>query len=245
MLKCSNYSNNFQKKKYKIIYIYIYIREKNFEHTYICGMNIRQIDFNDYYTGLNKKSQIYLHHTAGGPNAESVWNWWSNDRGKIGTCVVISQNGEIVQGFSSRYWAYHLGLRTGHFAAHGLPYKNLDKTSIGIELCNWGWLTQRGGEFYTYTGHKLPAERVIKLDKPFRGHEYWEAYTDEQIESVRELLLLWRDRYGIDLTYNEDIWDVTKRALTGQSGVFTHNSVRPDKTDCAPQENLISALKEL
>jgi hypothetical protein len=126
-----------------------------------------------------------------------------------------------------------------------LPYKNLDKTSIGIELCNWGWLTQRGGEFYTYTGHKLPAERVIKLDKPFRGHEYWEAYTDEQIESVRELLLLWRDRYGIDLTYNEDIWDVTKRALTGQSGVFTHNSVRPDKTDCAPQENLISALKEL
>jgi hypothetical protein len=106
-------------------------------------------------------------------------------------------------------------------------------------------LKEKDGKFYTYVGSELPRDRVVKLEKPFRGHEYWEAYTDEQIESVRKLLLLWSDRYGIDLTYNDDIWDVTKRALSGENGVFTHNSVRPDKTDVYPDPRLIEMLRGL
>jgi hypothetical protein len=60
-----------------------------------------------------------------------------------------------------------------------------------------------------------------------------------------DLLKLWKDKYGIDLTYNADIWDVTKRALSGENGVFTHNSVRKDKADVYPHPKLIEALKAL
>lgn len=208
-------------------------------------MNLKQVKFTDYYRGQHKKNQVYLHHTAGAAEGELTFQFWQGDPVKVATCVAISRDGTIVQGFSSKYWAYHLGMRTKHFASHGLPYRSLDKHSIGIEICSWGWLTQKGGEFYTYTGKKLPADRVIKLDKPYRGHEYWEKYTDEQLESVIELLLLWKDRYGIDLTYNDDIWDTNARALGGQNGVYTHNSVRPDKADVYPDPRLIAMLKEL
>jgi len=208
-------------------------------------MNLRQIKFTDYYAEAHSKNQVYLHHTAGAAEGERTFSIWQSDPVKVATCVAISRDGEIVQGYSSKHWAYHLGLKNKFFAEFGLPYKGLDKSSIGIEICNWGFLRQEGGKFYTYVNKELPADRVIKLEKPFRGHEYWENYTDEQIESVRELLLLWHERYGIDLTYNEDIWAVTPRALKGENGVYTHCSVRPDKGDVYPHPGLIAMLKGL
>jgi N-acetyl-anhydromuramyl-L-alanine amidase AmpD len=211
----------------------------------ISEINLKSVVFDDYYASTKTKNQIYLHHTAGSAEGERQFGFWQGDPIKVATCVCVSRNGEVVQGFSSKYWAYHLGMRGTHFATHGLPYKNLDMGSIGIEICSWGWLTERDGKFYTYVGSELPSHRVMKLNQPYRGHQYWEDYTDEQVESVRKLLLLWKDRYGIDVSYNEDIWDISKRALTGENGVFTHNSVRPDKTDVYPNPKLVAMLKGL
>jgi len=56
---------------------------------------------------------------------------------------------------------------------------------------------------------------------------------------------LWKDRYQIPLTYHQDIWDVTPRALKGEAGVFTHNSVRFDKVDVYPHPKLVTMLKSL
>ena len=56
---------------------------------------------------------------------------------------------------------------------------------------------------------------------------------------------MWKDKYKIPLTYNEDIWDVTTRALKGESGLFTHCSVRYDKVDVYPHPKLIEMLKSL
>jgi len=208
---------------------------------------ITMVDFpsNQYYSEVVSKKQIYLHHTAGGPRASSVWNWWKNDKGRIATCVVIDHSGEITQGFSSKYWAYHLGLANKHFGVHGLPYKNLDKSSIGIEICNWGQLTKKGDKFFTYVNSEVPADQVTELETPYKGFKYYHSYTDAQIASTKELLLLWNDRYGIPLTYNEDIWGITHRALKGESGVFTHNSVRTDKVDVYPHPSLVNMLKSI
>jgi N-acetyl-anhydromuramyl-L-alanine amidase AmpD len=211
----------------------------------ISEINLKSVVFDDYYASTKTKNQIYLHHTAGAAEGERQFGFWQGDPIKVATCVCVSRNGEVVQGFSSKYWAYHLGMRGTHFATHGLPYKKLDMSSIGIEICSWGWLTEKDGKFYTYVGSELPSHRVMKLNQPYRGHQYWEDYTDEQVESVRKLLLLWKDRYGIDVSYNEDIWDISKRALAGENGVFTHNSVRPDKTDVYPNPKLVAMLKGL
>jgi len=212
-------------------------------------MNIRQIEFpaTQYIGEETKKKQIYLHHTAGNPSGEGVFNWWASNPERVATCVAISgpgsNDGEIVQGFSSKFWGYHLGIKPGVFAKQGLSWKNLDKNSIGIEICNWGQLSERNGKFYNYVGGEV--KDVIKLDKSYKGWLYFHNYSDAQIESVRQLLLLWRDKYGIPLTYNEDIWEVSKRALKGEPGVFTHNSVRVDKVDIYPHPKMIQMLKSL
>jgi hypothetical protein len=51
--------------------------------------------------------------------------------------------------------------------------------------------------------------------------------------------------YDIPKDYNEDIWDVTKRAMSGYDGIFTHNSVRKDKSDMYPCPRVIDMLKSL
>lgn len=212
-------------------------------------MNIRQINFpaTQYMAEETKKKQIYLHHTAGNPSGENVFNWWASNPERVATCVAISgpgsNDGEIVQGFSSKYWGYHLGVKPGVFRKQGLSWRNLDKFALGIEICNWGQLSERNGKFYNYVGGEVTD--VIKLDKQYKGFIYFHNYSDAQIESVRQLLLLWKDKYGIPLTYNEDIWDVTKRALSGEPGVYTHNSVRSDKIDIYPHPKMIQMLKSL
>jgi N-acetyl-anhydromuramyl-L-alanine amidase AmpD len=214
-------------------------------------MNLKQIDFpiTQYLREEHPKKQIYLHHTAGRSNGENTFKWWASNPERVATCVCISGlgavDGQIIQGFSSKYWAYHLGIKRSVFDAYGVPYTNLDKYSIGIEICNWGQLSFTGGKFYNYVGGEVPEKEVIKLDVPYKRHIYFHNYTDAQIESVRQLLVLWNQRYGIPLKYNEDIWTVTQRALRGEAGVFTHNSVRADKIDIYPHPKMIQMLKSL
>jgi len=201
------------------------------------------------------KTQIVLHHTAGNSSGVGTIKMWNtDDRGRIATCVCISGkgqskdtfDGEICQAFSSKYWAYHLGIKGDVFKANGVPAKNLDKTSIGIEICSWGPLEKRGDKFYNYVDREVPADQVTELATPYKGHKYYHRYTDAQIESVRQLLLYWKQLYNIDLTYNEaDMWTVSKRALKGENGVFTHNSYRKDKSDIHPCPRMIAMLKSL
>lgn len=216
-------------------------------------MNIQQFAFNEaqYFKEAFPKNQIYLHHTAGNSSGVGVFQGWSSNKERIATCVAISGkgkysiDGQIIQGFSSKYWAYHLGIKGFVFKKLNLPYKVLDKTSIGVEICSWGQLTKKGDKFYNYVNKEVPLNEVCELDKPYKGYKYFHNYTDAQIESVKELLVLWNKTKGIPLDYNEDIWDVTPRALKGESGIFTHNSVRKDKVDVYPHPKLIEMLKSL
>ena len=119
--------------------------------------------------------------------------------------------------------------------------------SIGIEVDSWGGLkfdTSING-WRSYTGTIVPTDRVQTYDKKFRGYSGFEKYTPEQIESVRQLLVFWGESYSIPLDYNSDMWDISKKALDGWSGVFTHASYRSDKSDMHPQPELIEMLKGL
>lgn len=212
-------------------------------------MNIRMIHFpaTQFISEETRKKQIYLHHTASGPSGEGIFNWWASNPERVATCVAISgpgaNDGEIIQGFNSKYWGYHLGIKPSVFRKNGVSNRNLDKTSLGIEICNWGQLSPRNGKFYNYVGGEVTD--VCELDQPFKGWKYFHNYSDAQIESVKGLLKLWGQVYKIPLTYNDDIWDVTPRALRGEPGLFTHNSVRADKVDIYPHPKMIKMLKSL
>ena len=219
-------------------------------------MEIKQYPISDsqYFQEVFPKVQIYLHHTAGNANPFATFDGWSGNAERIATCVTIGghpgtvgrwADGQIVQGFSSKHWAYHLGLKTAVFTKAGVAYKSLDRTSVGIEVCNWGQLTVKDGKYFTYVNRELPASDVTELATPYKGYKYFHKYTDAQIQSVKQLLLLWKEKYNIPLTYNEDIWNITPRALRGEPGVYTHNSVRTDKVDIYPCPRMIAMLKTL
>jgi len=217
-------------------------------------MNIKQIAFpaSQYMQDVFPKKQIYLHHTAGNANAEQVFKGWAANTERIATCVSISGkgtatiDGQIVQGFSSKYWAYHLGLKQDIFTKHKVPYQSLDKISIGIEICAWGQLEERGGKYYNYVNREVAKEDVCTLDTPYKKHIHFHRYTDEQIRSVENLLKYWNQQYDIPINYREeDMWDVSMNALNGVAGVYTHNSVRKDKIDIFPQPEMIQMLKGL
>ena len=75
-------------------------------------MKTKQVHFRSYNYEKIEKKQIYLHHTAGGPSGEQVFQYWETQANKVATCVAISNDGTIVQGFGSECWAYHLGMVT-------------------------------------------------------------------------------------------------------------------------------------
>lgn len=158
---------------------------------------------------------------------------------------MIGEKGTIVQLFSSKHWAYHLGLKPEVFAEIGVTYRSLDKISIGIEICNFGPLKKQNGYFVNYIGGKVDRSQVTELNGKYKGHIFWQKYTDEQIESTRQLLVYLCDTYGISKEYNNSIFDIDKRALQGENGIFTHNSVRHDKSDIYPCPRMIEMLQNL
>jgi N-acetyl-anhydromuramyl-L-alanine amidase AmpD len=204
-----------------------------------------RLDSNQYIQETYPKKQIYLHHTAGGPSAVSVARFFNKKEGRVATAFIIGANGTIVQCFSSKHWAYHLGLKQQVFTEAGVSYKSLDKISVGIEICNYGPLTKRNGYYYNYVGGKVDYTEITILDKKYKGHIYWQKYTDAQIESTRQLLVYLCDTYNIPRTYFATIFDIDKRALRGESGIFTHNSVRKDKSDIYPCPRMITMLENL
>jgi N-acetyl-anhydromuramyl-L-alanine amidase AmpD len=174
-----------------------------------------------------------------------VAKFFNSQQGRVATAFIIGSKGTIVQCFSSKHWAYHLGLNQEVFTEAGVAYKSLDKISIGIEICNYGPLTKRNGYYYNYLGARVDYTEVEFLDKKYKGHIYWQKYTDAQIESTRQLLVYLCNTYNIPSTYFDSIFDIDNRALQGERGIFTHNSVRKDKSDIYPCPRMITMLKSL
>jgi hypothetical protein len=202
-----------------------------------------------YYNEETPKRQIFIHHTAGHSNPYNDIHGWAQTPARIATAFIIggqskvpAQNlydGKILQTYSSKNWAYHLGLKNN-------PNK-LDKFSIGIELCNFGHVIKRpDGKFQTYVGSFLHPDQVIDLGYKYKGYQFYQLYTDAQIESLRELLDYLCTTWNIPRQFKGmEMFNVDKRALAGEPGIWTHTSVRADKNDCSPQPKLIKMLKEL
>lgn len=213
---------------------------------------------NKYFHEEYQKTQIILHHTVSGDDIEGDISTWANGKYNVGVAIVIDRTGVPWQLFSSRDWAYHLG--TGDH--------DLDKHSIAIEIDNWGGLIlgdetnkQFGknedgtpriiytirGKYYAYYGNavNLPLSQIQEYTEGYRGYNYFEKYTFEQIKTVGELLLFWKNKYTIPLYYNSSMFDISQEALRGKPGVWTHTSYRQDKSDIHPQPEMIEMLKTI
>jgi hypothetical protein len=236
---------------------------------------IAAVDFptDKYYPLEYPKKIIVLHHTVSNPNSvEGDVDHWLSLKDRIATCVVVDFNGVAHQCFSSKYWAHHLGIKSTFLKDQGFSdwtTRNVDlnRMSIAVEIDSWGGLVlgdgtfkQFGlkadgtpnmintinGKYYAAYGNVVDCE-VQEYPNGFRGYKYYQKYSDAQIKTVGELLLLWHIKYGIPLDYHDDMWDISHNALAGTPGIWTHCSYKTanEKQDCHPDPQLITVLKIL
>ncbi len=213
---------------------------------------ISHLPNDEYYAVHQAKRQLVFHHTAGSHRPDWTVHGWNSDRlGRVGTAFLIGGistrngnndwDGHILEAFPPENWAHHLGLKTAQNEA-------LNKASIGIELCNYGYVTRkRDGSFWSYVNHPVPKEQVVDLGYEWRGYRYWHSYTDAQLEAARKLLLQLSERFTISLkkTWSAADFTVQEAALQGTSGVWTHSQFREDKFDCYPHSHLLQMLNSL
>ncbi len=213
-------------------------------------ITVRELEDGQYIKQILEKKQIYLHFTAGGPSAKGVINWWDSNEARIATAYVIDGNdGVVYECFNPDYWSYHLGVK-------GTRGK-LDKASIGIEICNWGPLDEKGGKFYGWpakssgkwiSNYEIPENEVLKLDTPHRGYKYYHKITDEQIESVEKLLIYLINEYDIPVNENfgDDWYEYQEHVIKNVTpGIWNHVNVRKDKYDLCPDPRVTSMLNGL
>lgn len=210
-----------------------------------------------YINSINTKKMVFLHHTAGNANPYACIDDWNRDsRGEIGTHFVIGgintsgHDGLILRAINEKNHAYHLG----NDAGKPLP-SIMTTSSISIELCNFGWLTLKNGKYYTYVNSTIDSKYVVKLDKPFRGYEYWHDYSDKQIESLKYLLNYIKNIHKIDIKLGLPALVKTGKTLhdslnniipnTTTTGVWSHTNVRNEKSDLYPNPKLIKLFKEI
>lgn len=219
------------------------------------------LDDEKYIKNEIKKDTIWLHHSEGGSRPD--WTIGGNsdiiikdkkgnitDTLKSGIHFVIGRksssngdstwDGKILKAFDDKYWAYHLDITSKNM-------EDLNSRSISVELCNYGSLSLRDGKFYNSVNRQVMESEVVQLDRPFRGFEYWERYTDSQIESLKSLILYLKNRWGMEFEkgiYNEEWFNYNKVWLTN-GGLRSHSQVNEEKSDLFPQKELLQMLNSL
>lgn len=197
-----------------------------------------------YIQQRKEKKQIFLHFTAGGPNAKNVIDYWDSNEPRVATPYVIDGDGDIYECYDPDYWSYHLGIK----GTKG----RLDKASVGIEICNYGPLKLKDGKYYAWPGDyskkSIPQNEVYSLPRGFRGFQYYQSFTDGQINATERLCEHLIEKYDIEVQYEFDYsWfdydnEVIRQTLPG---IWSHTTVRKDKFDLYPDHRILEMLNRL
>ena len=219
-----------------------------------------------YYDGPTPKTQIYIHHTAGSTKSPArTIAGWSKRTDHVATHYITNNLGDKEQLYADEAWANHLGIKGSVFRKAGVQYQNLNKISLGIEMQSFGWCEPAGNGKYSTAYHKpskgkislIPANTVGRpIGKngqyiSYKGHEYYQKYNAVNIAHVKDIVTGWMSKFNIPFHYDYDelfpnLGDpISLKALRGEKGVYTHNSVRTGKSDVWPQKELIDMLKSI
>lgn len=203
-----------------------------------------RLSHDQYIKEETEKTQIFLHFTASGPSASGVIDYWDSNQPRVATPFVIDGTGDIFECYNPHFWSYHLGIK----GTRG----RLDKTSIGIEICNWGPLKKKGKDFYAwpenYSRVKVSPNKVYSLPRKFRGFQYYEAFADSQIDATERLCEYLIEKHKIKVQYEFDYswfdydYDVIKDT---KPGIWSHTTVRKDKYDLYPDHRILEMLNRL
>ena len=199
-----------------------------------------------YLTSKEEKFSLFLHHTIG-TNGISAWRWWNSTKTRVGTPYIIDRDAVIMECFDPSMWAFHLGIK-GDDNWH-------EKHSVNIEMVSAGplhWVDKKF-IFYPLWPNKMhftiiPEEEVYSFKKPWMGFEHWHLYNEDQLESLKWLIgKIALDFPSIGIENNiDDIFTYNPKVVEDHMpGIWTHGTVREDKSDIFPYPPIIEAVKEV
>jgi len=188
-----------------------------------------------FYPDEFNKTSIVLHFTVGflmGDLATLI-----EQDSHMSVPFVIGRNGTVYQLFNSAYWSYHLG--RGSIGGNAVN----SKRSIAIELSNIGPLSREGDVLNNIYGTKYctieETDFYTKLDSPYRKYTYYSTFTEEQYESLSNLISYLCGKHNIPREFLpvEKRYRVFADAHEAQAfeGICTHVNYRADgKVDIGP-----------
>lgn len=135
----------------------------------------------------NSPAGVIVHYTAT-YNLKSTINYFKKN--VVDVHFVIGHEGEVVQMVDCNRTAAHAG------KSKWKEFNGLNNYFIGIEVVSLGWLEKRNKTFYDGYG------RVYKgpvVENKTLGYEYWEPFTDKQVDSVIKLCKWLKSEYDIPI----------------------------------------------
>ncbi|MDN5203946.1 N-acetylmuramoyl-L-alanine amidase [Fulvivirgaceae bacterium BMA10] len=189
-----------------------------------------------YYESKFKKTQIVIHFTAGYLKGDIAT--LTTPSNHVSVPFIIARNGAILNMWSSAYWSYHLG--PGAIGGNTAG----SKRTIAIEISNIGFLNKVGDNLvsaYSNTDVYCNLDEnnfFTKLETPYREHQYFATFTNNQYKSLITLLRYLCAQYNIPRAFLAE----KERYLTGSAdeipnfkGIVSHVNYRSSgKWDIGP-----------
>ena len=132
---------------------------------------------------------VVMHYTAGGSIDSSLRA--INNRG-LSAHLFVDREGGIVQTVDFTTRAHHAGPSSWR------GFTGLNGHSIGIEICNIGWLDQKSATGWTRSdvSRTYPEHEVIVARHKNGGRtKAWELYPEPQLRALNEIVAALFDKY--------------------------------------------------
>lgn len=140
----------------------------------------------NYHKKIYTKTQIVIGNS--GRKLMRHFDAWLNRRNgkyKKTSAFTIDKDGSIYQHYDPKYYSDFTGVEQ-------------DKCNISIILVNGGWLKLNEMNVYVdWLGHIYSRSTEV-FEKNWRGYKYWFNYTEEQLNSLKNLINSLCEQFGIE-----------------------------------------------
>jgi N-acetyl-anhydromuramyl-L-alanine amidase AmpD len=187
-----------------------------------------------YFPKKYPKDLVLIHFTAGS-SVDGAINFWKGNKNGVSTPYIIGKDGSVFETYDPEYWSYHLGVK-GTWAH--------DRRSVAIEMVNIGPLRKKGD--YLYSWPNAFTQKYCHVDEKdkyvaesYRGFDYYAAFPEIQVQSLKALVGDIKVRFGIkgDLPPKEKRGQFDLDFAGKCTGVIDHSAFRSDKFDIGPAFN--------
>jgi hypothetical protein len=176
----------------------------------------------NFYKEIYKKTQIIVGHSYRNNMLHyAEWIYRLNGKNKKTATFTITKEGKVYQHYEPKFYSSFVN-------------NEQDKASISIILENIGWLKKEGisNKYTDWLGNGYRKEDDNVLNKRWRNYTYWDSYTKEQSESLKELILKLCQDYEVPKNFiGHNVYDEN---VDLYKGIVFRSNYYQERTDVSP-----------